>query len=83
MRKVGAFSGGWMDVLSGPFLVEGWNIQSISAKAEAIPLEKDKAWTVFRCWSTGQAFTACKKTEIQHLTQLEAVLENCFQSKAT
>lgn len=72
-----------MDVLSGPFLVEGWNIQSISAKAEAIPLEKDKAWTVFRCWSTGQAFTACKKTEIQHLTQLEAVLENCFQSKAT
>lgn len=72
-----------MDVLSGPFLVEGWNIQSISAKAEAIPLEKDKTWTVFQCWSTGQSFTACKKTEIQHLTQLEAVLENCFQSKAT
>ena len=61
------------------FLVEGWKIQSISAKFEGISLEKDGTWTleVLAKWPI---IYCGEKTEIQHLTQLEAILGICFQS---
>ncbi len=69
----------WRDVLSGHpfFVVEGWKIQSISAKFEGISLEKDGTWT-FEVLAKWPIIYCGEKAEIQHLTQLEAVL-----SKAT